>query len=77
EQNSEQRNQSIRYQPARPLNKIRLADFKASLETRGNNQGTDLIKDADPVLQTYEERLLAYERDDFASQDLHTLFARS
>lgn len=75
EDDSNRRQKAVRYQPARPLEKISLAEYKAKLETRGNNQGTDLIKDADPILQQYEENLLDYQSSDYAARSLHELFA--
>lgn len=77
EDESERRNNNVRYQPARPLEKITLAGFKEKLETRGNNQGVDLVKDMDPVLEEYDRRLLAYQHDEYAGKSLKALFGES
>ncbi|MBC2594273.1 YihY family inner membrane protein [Ruficoccus amylovorans] len=75
ENESKSRQESSRYQPARPLERITLADFKQRLETRGNNEGTSLIKYSDPVLTEYEERLLDYSSSESGQKSLKQLFA--
>ncbi|MGE9294473.1 MAG: YihY/virulence factor BrkB family protein [Puniceicoccales bacterium] len=68
------REESSRYQPARPLERITLGDFKNRLETRGNNEGVDLIKYSDSVLNIYEEKLLDYSSTESGSKSLKELF---
>ncbi|MDP0495612.1 MAG: YhjD/YihY/BrkB family envelope integrity protein [Verrucomicrobiota bacterium JB024] len=77
ENESNSREESSRYQPARPLERITLADFKKNIETRGNNEGVDLIKYSDPVLNLYEERLLDYGSTEAGGKNLKELFARA
>ncbi|MFT3782215.1 MAG: YihY/virulence factor BrkB family protein [Nibricoccus sp.] len=64
-----------RYQPARPLNRITLGDFKHSFEHHGEDPaGTGLTR-LDPILTRYHERLAAHEREEFFSDALDKLFA--
>ena len=74
EAESKSTQESSRYQPSRPLERISLGDFKQALETRGNNEGVDLIKYSDPVLNIYEERLLNYQNCEAANKSLKELF---
>lgn len=48
---------SARYQPARPLKKVTLGEFKNSLEGYGNNEGAELIHEADPLIDYYQDNL--------------------
>jgi membrane protein len=45
------------YQPARPLNKITLADFKTLFERQGEDPTTEAIDSLDPLVVKYQERL--------------------
>ncbi|HET7535819.1 MAG TPA: YihY/virulence factor BrkB family protein [Candidatus Didemnitutus sp.] len=48
-----------RFQPARPLNKITLADFKHQFEHYGNEPSGEMLDAVDPVLAHYHEQLAA------------------
>lgn len=63
-----------RYQPGRPLDKITLKQFKNRFESYGNNLGTELLRDIDPLVCHYLE---STEADDtHAEDDLQTLLKR-
>ncbi len=47
------------YQPGCPPENITLADFKQSIETYGNDEGSDLVSSSDPAIQTYLEEVLS------------------
>ncbi|WP_309385938.1 YhjD/YihY/BrkB family envelope integrity protein [Cerasicoccus frondis] len=49
---------TLRYQPARPVDSITLSAFKDRLELKGNNEALRLLIDADPIVQRYRELLL-------------------
>lgn len=48
-----------RYQPARPLNKITLSDFREKFENYGEAPSGGLLDHVDPVLAHYHDRLTA------------------
>ncbi|HUL54473.1 MAG TPA: YihY/virulence factor BrkB family protein [Opitutaceae bacterium] len=62
-----------RYQPARPLARITLAEFKQLFETHGENPGGEALHALDAVLQFYHERLAARLRDALGTQTLDAL----
>jgi len=41
------------YQPGKPAETITLASFKESIESYGNNEGTELVASVDPAVRTY------------------------
>ncbi len=47
-----------RYQPARPLNMITLAEFKQQFEHYGDEPTGELLDNVDPVLKYYHEQLV-------------------
>ncbi|HVZ63457.1 MAG TPA: YhjD/YihY/BrkB family envelope integrity protein [Lacunisphaera sp.] len=49
----------LRYQPARPLDRITLADFRRMFENYGEAPSGGLLDNVDPVLAHYHERLEA------------------
>jgi len=65
------------YQPARPLNRITLGDFKHRFENHGENLGGDTIVRLDPVLARYHDSSRDLERQEFFTQTLDQLFADS
>lgn len=73
-QSSEVKKQdSMRYQPAIPLETITLAEFKQRLETFGNNMGGDLLQSVDPIIAYFENNLLDYSKNTPASTPLNEL----
>ncbi|HTX64844.1 MAG TPA: YhjD/YihY/BrkB family envelope integrity protein [Opitutaceae bacterium] len=62
-----------RYQPARPLDRITLAEFKQAFERCGDNPGGENLAAADPVLRLYHERLAARLQAALGGQTLDTL----
>ncbi len=62
-----------RYQPARPLNRITLADFKKIFITYGENTSPEMFEAVDPVLQFYRDRFGRYLREDLGQQSLDSL----
>jgi membrane protein len=62
-----------RYQPARPLGRITLAEFKQLFENHGENPSLEALHAVDPVLQFYHERLALRLRDALGTQTLDAL----
>jgi len=48
-----------RYQPARPLNKVTLHDFKFLFEHHGESPSGELLDSIDPLLAHYHQKLAA------------------
>ena len=64
-----------RYQPARPLDAITLAEFKQAFERSGDNTGAENLAAADPVLRLYHERLADRLRQALGGETLDALLA--
>ncbi len=47
------------YQPGRPLENIKLGEFKQAFECYGNNDGTDLVASSNPAIETYLEEIVS------------------
>ncbi|HUJ44194.1 MAG TPA: YihY/virulence factor BrkB family protein [Opitutaceae bacterium] len=62
-----------RYQPARPLSRITLAEFKQRFENHGENPSGEAFHALDSVLLFYHERLAARLRDALGAQTLDAL----
>ncbi len=62
-----------RYQPARPLARITLADFKQLFEGHGEDPGGALLEAADPGLRVYHERLARCRREALGAPTLDAL----
>ncbi len=62
-----------RYQPARPLARITLADFKQLFEAHGENPGGALLEAADPGLRFYHERMARCWHDALGAPTLDAL----
>lgn len=62
-----------RYQPARPLHRITLAEFKHVFENFGENPALETLDAADPVLQLYHERLARQLPEALGQQTLDEL----
>lgn len=63
------------YQPARPLNRIYLSEFKEAFECYGNNLATDLILNTDDLLIYYQETVSKALKDSVGNVSLEELFA--
>jgi len=68
--------QDYRYQPARPLNRITLGDFKHRFEHHGEDPAGDGLAMIDPVLTRYNEMLKLQEEQVFFTQTLEDLFSQ-
>jgi len=64
---------AVHYQPGKPLDKMTLAAFKESLEKDGNDQGGEILQDADPILPLFNERFAQYEDKEFAETSIQKL----
>jgi membrane protein len=64
-----------RYQPARPLDRITLPDFKARFEDCGEDPSGNALDLADPVLRYYHEKLHQHAEQALGPQTLDTLLA--
>ncbi len=49
--------QNYKYQPARPLDKIELGEFKVSFENHGNMPDEELFDSYDPIVKRFHESL--------------------
>ena len=65
--------QIVRYQPARPLNNITLAQFKQSLEHYGNDTGAELICESDPIIEYYLRHLDSLTPNELRDKTLDSL----
>ncbi|MGJ3242593.1 MAG: YhjD/YihY/BrkB family envelope integrity protein [Opitutales bacterium] len=63
----------IRFQPARPLDRMTLGKFKQAFDGFGNNEGADLLENDDPVLRIYAERFCGEALDDAEELNLEAL----
>lgn len=50
--------ESVRYQPGRPLDRLSLAEFKEALDLDGNNEALPMLEEADPLARYYRKLLL-------------------
>ena len=66
---------SGRYQPARPLKKITLGEFKDCLDGYGNNEGAELLHEADPLIGYYRDKLQKTSASQWGNQTFETLLA--
>jgi len=62
-----------RYQPARPLERITLAEFRRLFENYGEAPSGELLDSVDPVLAHYHERLAALLPEAFGRKTLDEL----
>jgi membrane protein len=63
----------LRYQPARPLNRTTLADFKRMDDEHGGDPAGPNLTDIDPVVLAYDKHLDAIQRDVFFQKTLDEL----
>lgn len=63
------------YQPARPLNRITLANFKDCIENFGEEATSEDITGLDPVLQRYSAAVKEERQAEFFNKPLDQLFA--
>jgi membrane protein len=65
-----------RYQPAKPLDKITLYQFKKALDNYGNSDGKDLLLDVDPLIREFSDATEAHLKDNWRTLSLEDLFRR-
>jgi membrane protein len=65
-----------RFQPARPLGSITLAEFKDLFESSGDGPGHDMLGSIDPVVQTFFEKSHAATAAALGTETLEQLLAR-
>lgn len=63
----------LRYQPARPLNRTTLADFKRIDDDHGGDPTGPTLTDFDPIVLAYDEQLGRFQEGDFFRQTLDQL----
>lgn len=63
----------IRYQPARPLNRTTLADFKHMDDNHGGDPTGPSLTDIDPIVLAYDAKLTEFQDGAFFSQNLDEL----
>jgi membrane protein len=64
-----------RYQPARPLNKINLYDFKTLDDNLGDDPIGQALERIDPILSHYDTALASIGEKEFFKKNLEELFA--
>jgi membrane protein len=63
----------LRYQPARPLNRTTLADFKRMDDDHGGDPTGPTLTDFDPIVLAYDEKLNGFQEGDFFKRNLDEL----
>jgi membrane protein len=63
------------YQPARPLNRITLSQFRTLFENYGENPAGDGLARLDPILARYQQAIDTAFRQEFFTKPLDQLFA--
>ncbi len=58
-------NTDFRYQPARPLNRMTLSDFKQMDDDHGSDPTGPVLRDADPIVQLYDQELQTQRATEF------------
>lgn len=64
----------VRYQPARPLSRVTLRDFKRTDDALGDSSAAVCLANLDPVLEAYDHRMARSLDDPFFTTPLSTLF---
>lgn len=64
---------AYKYQPARPLNRIRLLDFKRQFATFGVNPEEDFFEHAEPLVQRYKRSIASAESESFGDKTFEDL----
>jgi membrane protein len=64
-----------RYQPARPLNRINLYEFKTLDDNFGDDPIGQSLERIDPILHHYDDQLNQLAKQDFFQKSLEQLFA--
>ncbi len=64
-----------RYQPARPLNRINLYEFKTLDDTLGDDPIGQALESIDPILSHYDAALASIGEQEFFKKNLEELFA--
>lgn len=65
--------ESTSYQPARPLDKIPLAEFKNAFELSGGDHGEARLENADPLLRWYKTRIETLPASEFSTKTIEDL----
>lgn len=64
----------FRFQPARPLSRITLSDFKTLDDDFGEDPSGPALADIDPIVARYNEEAGALTRSEFFQKNVETLF---
>jgi membrane protein len=65
--------QDYGYQPARPLDQIRVADFKDRFESSGGGPSRDVLNALDPVIREFHRRLREASDQAFGDESIDSL----
>ncbi len=68
-----QTSQVTHYQPARPLEKITLAQFRRDFEDHGNSDAIELLDDLDPIVKHYQDEVRNVETNRFGNRSISDL----
>lgn len=71
----EDQENDLRFQPARPLNRTTLADFKRMDDDHGGDPTGPRLNDIDPIVLAYDEQLTSLHDGAFFQRDLDELIA--
>lgn len=63
------------YQPARPLARLTLQEFKLAFDNYGDDPAGDTLDGIDPIARSYREHMLALGQDRFLARPLDRLLA--
>jgi membrane protein len=71
----EDQENDLRFQPARPLNRTTLADFKRMDDDHGGDPTGPRLNDIDPIVLAYDEQLTSLHDGAFFQRDLDELIS--
>ena len=64
---------TVSYLPAKPLNKMTLAEFKNNFESHGSNIGAHLLHNIDPLIDYYDNKIKHMVDDNLGELDIEAL----
>ncbi len=64
---------TVSYQPAKPLNKMTLAEFKNNFESHGSNIGSHLLHNIDPLIDYYDNKIKHMVDENLGVLDIEAL----
>ncbi len=68
--------QVTRYQPARPLDKMTLLQFRKDFDNYGNSEASTLLDDVDPIVKRYHDEIREPDTTELGSRSIADLLDR-